>query len=288
LMLNDTRVVPARIFGRKETGGAVELVLSKELENETWEAVVGAKGRARLGMQILFEGFETRAELLERKGDGVFLVKFSGPQTAWEIMEKIGRMPLPPYIERQAEEPSSQEDRQRYQTVFARNNGAAAAPTAGLHFTDDIFSELNSKGIQHSFVTLHVGPGTFLPIREDDLSQVELHSEKAVYGTDALEAVSKLREGSGRLVAVGTTSVRTLESLPSLDEPWSEDTRLFIRPGYKFKHIDAMITNFHLPRSSLLMLVAAFAGKELMDKVYSEAILKRYRFYSYGDAMLIL
>jgi len=288
LVLNDTRVVPARIYGHKPTGGAVEVVLSKKLADGQWEAVVGAKGRAKPGMRVLFDGFDTQAEVLKSLGEGVYLLRFEGPQTPEEIMEKIGHMPLPPYIKRASDIPTAPEDRARYQTVFARSNGAAAAPTAGLHFTPELLNDLARQGIDHTFVTLHVGPGTFLPIREEDLTLVHLHSEKAFYPQSALEAVAKLRERSGRLVAVGTTSVRTLESLPDLEHTWSGDTSLFIRPGYKFKHIDAMITNFHLPESSLLMLVAAFAGKELMDAAYSEAIEKRYRFYSYGDAMLIL
>ncbi len=288
LTLNDTRVVPARIYGRKPTGGMVEIVLSKKLSDNRWEAIVGAKGRARQGMRILFEGFETQAEVLENLGEGVYLLRFDGQQTPEEIMEKIGHMPLPPYIKRNSEIPTAPEDRARYQTVFARTEGAAAAPTAGLHFTPELLKSLERQGVGHTFVTLHVGPGTFLPIREDDLSKVHLHSEKAIFPQSAADAVAELRKHGGRLIAVGTTSVRTLESVPDLDCAWSGDTSLFIRPGYEFRHVDAMITNFHLPESSLLMLVAAFAGKELMDCAYREAIEKRYRFYSYGDAMLIL
>ena len=284
LVINQTRVIPARIFGQKPSGGRVEILLLKR-ENETvWEALVGGK-KIRAGTVIqLIDG--PKAIVEEVLNGARRLIRFEGEIESY--LEKKGQMPLPPYIHEKLENP------ERYQTVFARSPGSAAAPTAGLHFTPELMKILEEKGIRFARVILHVGLDTFAPVTEEDPRQHVIHSEWCELDEEAAAMINSAHRAGGRVIAVGTTSARTLESaamnaaVGQRVAPFSGNTRLFILPGYVFKAVDMMITNFHLPRSTLLMLVSAFAGRELIFKAYQEAIRREYRFYSFGDAMLIL
>ena len=281
LVLNQTRVIPARIYARKETGGRVELLLLRRRDEFTWEALVGGKG-LRVGKQVKVED-GPRAEIIQLLDGSERLIKFSEPIEPY--FSKVGNVPLPPYIHEKLSDP------ERYQTVYAREPGSAAAPTAGLHFTPRLLEELQAKGVKVGYVTLHVGLDTFAPVTEDDPQEHKIHSEWCELTSETVDLINETKRRGGRIVAVGTTSVRTLESAASLQSPVSAylgPTSLYILPGYTFRVVDAMITNFHLPKSTLLMLVSAFAGRETMLKTYKTAIEQGYRFYSFGDAMLIL
>lgn len=284
LVLNNTRVIPARLLGRKATGGAVEILLLKRMGNGSWEALVKPSRRLPEGTTIEF-GDSLRVVMGGRTGDGTRLVTLYPNGDESEVLQTVGKLPLPPYIE------STLSDPDRYQTVFAQHEGSAAAPTAGLHFTPELFQRLDEKGVSTHHVTLHVGIGTFRPVMTEKVTEHVMHKEPYSLTADTAESLNAAKRSGARIVAVGTTSCRTLESAVGDDgqlRPGSEETDLFIYPGYRFKMVDVLITNFHLPRSSLLMLVAAFAGKALMDRVYEEAVAHKYRFYSLGDAMIII
>jgi len=293
LVMNNTRVVPARLQGfRTETGGKWEgLFLREEAPDETeqtyWRIIGSTRGKLQAGETItLTHGEEELVlDLIERQ-ESEWIASPQSDTTTLDLLESFGTMPLPPYMEREAEA----DDFQRYQTVYADRPGAVAAPTAGLHFTDELFAELTRKGIDRSYVTLHVGIGTFRPISSERLSDHEMHHEWCELPAATADKIEQCRKDGGRTVAVGTTSVRTLESLNESGQPvvGSRSTNLFITPGFDFQLVDVMITNFHLPKSTLLVLVSAFADQELILEAYQEAIRERYRFYSYGDAMLIL
>ena len=283
LVLNNTKVTPCRIAGKKAvTGGHVELLLIRRQEGDTWEAMAG--GRLRIGTKILFSP-SCCGEVIGHQ-DGHVVVKFSYEGEWNSILSKIGQMPIPPYIRRDPVE----EDREWYQTVYAAKEGAIAAPTAGLHFTEEMLGSLRAKGISVACITLHVGIGTFKPVKVEWIEGHQMESEWFEVGGEAVEQIGKAKAGGGRVVCVGTTSVRALEQAAASGEfrNASGETGLFIYPGFQFRVTDAVITNFHLPKSTLLMLVMAFAGRENILKAYEEAVKLRYRFYSYGDAMLII
>jgi len=294
LVLNQTRVIPARIYARKPTGGKVELLLLRKEDDLTWECLVGGKGmtagkcvfvEAKSGDPLVNAGqcFAVRAEIVDILNGAERLVKFSEPIEPH--FPKVGNVPLPPYIHEKLEDP------ERYQTVYAREPGSAAAPTAGLHFTSHLLDKLKAKGVKLTYVTLHVGLDTFAPVTEDDPEEHKIHTEWCELSQETAEAINATRATGGKIVAVGTTSVRTLESaVVGQNDIFSYNgpTSLFILPGYRFKVVDAMITNFHLPRSTLIMLVSAFAGREKILETYAIAVKEGYRFYSFGDAMLIL
>ncbi len=288
LVLNDTKVIPARLLGRKPTGGRVELFLIREEGDEggLWICLLRASKGIRQGLKIFFEsGLE--AELVNKGEDGLWRVSLSGPGPVRELIEKTGSVPLPPYIKREA----GDIDRDRYQTVYAKRPGAVAAPTAGLHFTEGLLEEIGAKGVRIFYVTLHTGPGTFMPPRPDGRGGYRIHEEYFRVDKRVLDGLLEVKRGGGRVFVVGTTTTRALESavLNGLSSPRYEGfTDLFIRPGFRFRLTDALVTNFHLPRSSLIMLVSAFAGRGPLMSAYKEAVERRYRFYSYGDAMLII
>lgn len=285
LVLNDTRVIPARIFGRTERGGAVEFLLLKRLMDDRWEVLVKPGKRAVPGAKLSFgDGLLLAEVLVVNEKSGSRTVRFSSEGGLLPILEKIGRTPLPPYIKKELA------DRERYQTVYSKNPGSAAAPTAGLHFTPGLLESIREKGAEIVFLTLHVGIGTFRPVREKNVEDHVMHSEYCCLSADSAQRINKARTAGKRVFAVGTTACRTLES--AADEsgvlsPFDGETDIFIYPGYKFRAVDALVTNFHLPESTLLMLVSAFAGKERVMAAYGEAIRERYRFFSFGDAMLI-
>lgn len=281
LVLNRTRVIPARIFARKETGGRVELLLLRRRDTLTWEALVGGKG-LRVGRRVKVEEGPT-AEILEILEGSERLVRFSEPIEPY--FPKVGHVPLPPYIHEKLNDP------ERYQTVYAREPGSAAAPTAGLHFTPRLLEELQVKGVRIAYVTLHVGLDTFAPVNEEDPEEHRIHTEWCELPQETADLINQTRAAGRRVIAVGTTSVRTLETAANYQLPvtsFTGPTSLYILPGYQFKVVDVMITNFHLPKSTLLMLVSAFAGREKILETYGTAVQDGYRFYSFGDAMLIL
>ena len=296
LVVNDTRVVPGRLHGRKKTGGKAELLILDYGEADdraqddctrVYHCLIKASKQARRGTRIFFD--EGLVAEVQDFSDGIYTVQFSSPAPFDELLHRIGRMPLPPYIKRDDTGPD-EADRMRYQTVYAREQGAIAAPTAGLHFTDNILARIREKGITVTSVTLHVGYGTFVPVRVDDIREHRMHEEWFSISPETARTVNQARTTGRRVVAVGTTSVRTLEYAARSDGrvmPGSGRCDLFIYPGYTFKVVEAMITNFHLPRSTLLMLVSAFAGRETMLDAYQAAVAEKYRFFSYGDAMLI-
>jgi S-adenosylmethionine:tRNA ribosyltransferase-isomerase len=287
LVLNDTRVLPARLFGhRTGTGGKWEGLFLRETPAGLWELMAQTRGALQIGETIQIDPGPLRLEMIEKTPEGHWLARPDLPGSPAEILARHGRMPLPPYIRRGI---AGEEDAERYQTVFAATPGAIAAPTAGLHFTPEIFAKLAERGIATTRVTLHVGAGTFQPIRTDDFRQHVMHHEWGELPLSAVVAIQNARERGGRVIAVGTTSVRVLETVAATGaiRPWSGETDLFIYPPYEFRAVDAMITNFHLPWSTLLLLVAAFAGEERLRQAYETAIAQEYRFYSYGDAMLI-
>ena len=285
LVFNDTRVIPARAFGVKDSGGRVELLLERALTATTASVHVRASKGLREGATVKLAAGQS-ATMIGRD-DELFLLNFSCDVLAF--FQAHGQMPLPPYIDRKAEHT----DQERYQTVYARSLGAVAAPTAGLHFDDGIFADLQSRGVRHAFVTLHVGAGTFAPMRTDDIDGHQMHSEYLEVPLAACEAINSARAAGGRVIAIGTTVVRSLETAagaaPGVDRmtPYRGSTRIFIKPGYRFRAVDAMITNFHLPESTLLMLCSAFVGREALLAAYAHAVRARYRFFSYGDAMFL-
>ena len=294
LILNNTKVLPARFFAYRPTGAKLEGLFLGETRNGLWEVMVKGAGKIKAGQEIVLRDKAgkdwRRVRAVERKGEGRWLFDVGTAQTAGEILEKIGFAPLPPYIKRSDDNQLAKADLQRYQTVYAHRPGAVAAPTAGLHFTKELLGQLKDSGIRLAYVTLHVGAGTFKPVKTAELEDHEMHAETfSIWQGDA-DVINDTKDNGGRIIAVGTTSVRTLETICCDGKVAATEgmTDLFITPGYKFKIVDAMITNFHLPRSTLLALVCAFAGLENVLTAYRHAIDERYRFYSYGDAMLII
>jgi S-adenosylmethionine:tRNA ribosyltransferase-isomerase len=287
LVLNDTKVLPARLFGLKEeTGAKVEVLLLKNIRNHTWETLVKPAKRVKEGTVVSFGEGRLTAVCVSVKEEGLRDFEFRSNGNFYEVLDELGDMPLPPYIHEKLE------DRDRYQTVFAKHRGSAAAPTAGLHFTEELFEELGRNGVETAFITLHVGLGTFRPVKVDRVEEHKMHGEFYVMTADVAEQLNRIREHGGRIIAVGTTAVRTLETIANLrDGKFTEAsgwTDIFIYPGYEFKGIDGLITNFHLPKSTLLMLVSALAGRDHILRAYREAVKQQYRFFSFGDAMLIL
>lgn len=284
LVFNDTRVIPARLFGYKQTGGKVEILVERVVDGQRVLAHVRASKSPRPGSVLLLEG-GLEVNVLGRDG-ALFELEFVSEQSVFSLLEQHGHMPLPPYIERT----DSEDDRERYQTVFADRPGAVAAPTAGLHFDQQMLQQLQLKGVEMARVTLHVGAGTFQPVKVENLSEHVMHAEYVEVTQQTCDAVSACQARGGRVVAVGTTTVRSLESACAKTgeiQPFTGDTRLFITPGYEFKAVDALITNFHLPGSTLLMLVSAFAGYDNIFRAYRHAVEARYRFFSYGDAVYL-
>lgn len=288
LVRNNTKVIPARIYGRKETGAHVEFLLLNNIEGDIWECIVRPGNKLHIGTKVLFGENSTKAlleaEILDIMPGGTRKVKFVYNGIFNEILDKIGLMPLPPYIHEELKE------KDRYQTVYARYEGSAAAPTAGLHFTPELLKRIEEKGVQIANVTLHVGIGTFRPVKEEKVEDHEMHSEHFYIKQEDVEKINNAKKNGKRIIAVGTTSCRVLETIADENGMVKEtegDTKIFIYPGYKFKCLDALITNFHLPQSTLLMLVSALAGKEYILKAYNEAVKERYRFFSFGDAMFI-
>lgn len=283
LVFNDTRVIQARLVGQKATGGKVEVLI--ERITATHEALAHVKASKSPGTGSALRLADAVDVTVLGRADDLFMLKFDAP--VLEVLEQYGTLPLPPYIDH----PPEAQDLQRYQTVYAKAPGAVAAPTAGLHFDEAMFEQLEQLGVQRTFVTLHVGAGTFQPVRDGDLAKHVMHAEWYTVTDSTIQAISRARALGGRVIAVGTTSVRALESAakldPSMTQPQSGDTRLFIQPGFEYKVVDAMITNFHLPQSTLLMLVSAFIGLDTMKRAYEHAIKERYRFFSYGDAMFL-
>ena len=283
LVFNDTRVIPARVYGKKASGGKVEMLVERVLDSDRALVHLKVSRTPSPGGGITLEGGH-RVVVEEHTPEGLFRVHFPDSDVM-TVLEAVGHMPLPPYIDR----PDEMTDEERYQTVFGEKPGAVAAPTAGLHFTDAIMDELADRGIERTFVTLHVGAGTFQPVRSEDIREHHMHQEWLSVEQQAVDAVKRTRERGGRVVAVGTTAVRALESASQGGHlaPFSGETQIFIYPGYRFRSVDAMVTNFHLPESTLIMLVSAFAGREHVLDAYQAAINERYRFFSYGDAMLV-
>ncbi|MGN0478778.1 MAG: tRNA preQ1(34) S-adenosylmethionine ribosyltransferase-isomerase QueA, partial [Hominenteromicrobium sp.] len=286
LVLNDSRVLPARIYGiKKDTGAHVEFLLLKNCGDDVWEALAGPGKRAKTGTSFSFEGSTMTCEVIGVKEDGNRMIRFSYTgNNFFAELDKIGQMPLPPYIKEKLE------DQERYQTVYSREEGSAAAPTAGLHFTPELLEKIRKKGVQIAFVTLHVGLGTFRPVSADNILDHKMHSEHYHMPKETADAINAAKQRGGRVIAVGTTSCRTIESVASKCGEIREDdgwTDIFIYPGYEFRGIDALITNFHLPESTLIMLVSALAGREHILNAYRTAVEERYRFFSFGDAMFI-
>jgi len=285
LVINTSRVIPARLHGKRDTGSPAELLLIREQPDGSWLAMGHPGGKLKPGRRVTF-GDDSAVEILEVLGGGLRRVRFAGPLDARATLAKYGEVPLPPYIRRAPD----QADSERYQTVYAAHDGSVAAPTAGLHFTQPLLDRIAARGIEWLTVTLHVGPGTFLPVKTDDPRQHPMHGEWGVVSAEAAARINRVRAGGGRVVAIGTTSLRLLESGAAETgevQPFAGETRLFILPGYRFRAIDLLLTNFHLPRSTLLMLVAALAGLDRIKAAYAHAVAARYRFFSYGDACLI-
>lgn len=286
LVMNDTRVLPARLYGTKpETGGHVEVLLLKNTSNDEWETLVKPAKRAKIGTEIHFGDGRLKAVVKEELDHGGRIIDFTYDGIFLEVLESLGEMPLPPYIKERLE------DNERYQTVYAKENGSAAAPTAGLHFTEELLDKITAKGVQLVFLTLHVGLGTFRPVSVDSIEDHEMHSEFYRLTEEAAAQLNEVKKAGGRIVAVGTTSIRTLETIGTKfngniqsDSGW---TSIFISPGYEFKLVDAFTTNFHLPKSTLVMLVSAFAGREQVLAAYEHAVKEKYRFFSFGDAMFV-
>src|SRR5947208_1915039 len=286
LVLNVSRVIPARLHGKREMGKIAELLLVRELPDGSWLAMGHPGGKLKSGRRVTF-GPDSTAEIVEALGGGLRRVRFVGPLDAAATLARYGEVPLPPYI-RRAPRP---EDRERYQTVYAAHDGSVAAPTAGLHFTRDLLDRLRDKGVALAELDLHVGPGTFKPVETDDLARHAMHAEPYRVSDEAAGIINERREAGGRVWAVGTTVVRTLETLTSEGgriSPGAGETRRFIHPPYAFRAVDRLLTNFHLPRSTLLMLVCAFGGYKNVMRAYGEAVKEKYRFYSYGDAMVVM
>lgn len=285
IIFNNTKVIPARMFGQKASGGKVEVLVERVVDKHTVLAHVRANKSPKVGNELILE--ETATAVMQGRQGELFELKFEGEEGVLDILDRIGHMPLPPYIDR----PDNEKDRNRYQTVYGKKPGAVAAPTAGLHFDDALLAKLKDKGVDLGFVTLHVGAGTFQPVRVDKIEDHHMHSEYIEVPEQVVAQIKACRERGGRVVAVGTTSMRSLESAAMKSEgelaPFYGDTDIFIFPGYEFQVVDAMITNFHLPESTLIMLVSAFAGQENIMNAYNTAIAEKYRFFSYGDAMFL-
>lgn len=292
LVLNDSRVIPARIFGsKKDTGAHIEFLLSKRVEGDCWETLVRPGKRLHIGDKVIFKGPSgeicLEAEIVGNSGGGTRIAEFRYDGVFMELLEKIGSMPLPPYIER----PGTEEDKDRYQTVYCREEGSVAAPTAGLHFTPELLERIRARGVKTAFVTLHVGIGTFRPVKCERVEDHKMHFEEYSISEDAAALINGTRESGGNIVCVGTTSCRTLESAADVSgriAAGSGSTGIFIYPGYKFKLVDRLITNFHLPKSTLLMLISALYSREGVLAAYSEAVKEKYSFFSYGDATFFI
>ena len=285
LVLNDTKVMPARLYGQKEeTNALIEVLLLKEKTNNTWECLVKPAKRVKIGTVVNFGDGILKAKCIEIKDEGIRVFKLIYDGILYEILDKLGEMPLPPYIHEKLE------DKDRYQTVYAKNIGSAAAPTAGLHFTKELLEKVKEKGITVLYITLHVGLGTFRPVNVEDVTKHKMHSEFYMMSKETSEILNKAKKNNQRIISVGTTTTRTLETIMNLYDEFRECsgwTSIFIYPGYEFKAIDSLITNFHLPKSTLLMLVSALAGKDKIMKAYHEAVKEKYRFFSFGDSMFI-
>lgn len=287
LVRNNTKVIPARIYGKKETGANVEFLLLNNIEGDIWESIVRPGNKLHIGTKVIFGNGKLKAEILEIMPGGTRKVKFYYEGIFNEILDKVGLMPLPPYIHEELK------DKDRYQTVYAKYNGSAAAPTAGLHFTPELLQKIEEKGIRIANVTLHVGIGTFRPVKEEEVEKHDMHSEHYYIKQEDVDIINKAKEQGKRIISVGTTSCRVLETVADISDKkgllkeMEGDTQIFIYPGYKFKCIDGLITNFHLPQSTLLMLVSALAGKDFIMEAYEKAVKEKYRFFSFGDAMFI-
>ena len=284
LVLNDTKVLPARLYGTNKTGAAIEFLLLQQLTGDVWEIIVRPGKKCTVGKEIFFGDGKLTGEILEVKENGNRIVRFSYDGIFNEILDELGEMPLPPYIHEKLA------DRNRYQTVYARNEGSAAAPTAGLHFNEDFLEEVRKKGVRTAFVTLHVGLGTFRPVKVEKLSDHVMHKENYIVTKETADIINETKRSGKKVICVGTTSTRVLESIADENgyvSAGSGETGIFIYPGYKFRCLDALITNFHLPKSTLIMLVSALAGRENVLSAYNEAVKEKYRFFSFGDAMLI-
>lgn len=284
LVMNNSRVLPARLMGRRPTGGVVEVLLLRDLGNKQWECLCKPGRKMQVGNQVLFGEGELTATVVSVKEDGNRIVEFQYEGIFLEVLERLGKMPLPPYIKAELQ------DQERYQTVYSKETGSAAAPTAGLHFTNELLEQIREKGVTTAFVTLHVGLGTFRPVKADNITDHHMHAELCTISKETADLLNQTKENGGRIICVGTTSCRTLESLVNPDGTFREGskwTEIFIYPGYQFKAMDALITNFHLPESTLVMLVSAFAGRENVLNAYNEAVREKYRFFSFGDAMFI-
>ena len=284
LVLNNSRVLPARLIGHRPTGGAVEVLLLRDLGDKKWECLCKPGRKMQVGSQVIFGDGELTATVREIREDGNRVVEFHYEGIFLEVLERLGKMPLPPYIKAELK------DQERYQTVYSKEVGSAAAPTAGLHFTQELLGKVREMGVKTAFVTLHVGLGTFRPVKAEEITDHHMHSELCMISQETADILNETKAAGGRIVCVGTTSCRTLESLAGEDGTFqasSKWTEIFIYPGYQFKAMDALITNFHLPESTLVMLVSAFAGRESVLHAYEEAVKERYRFFSFGDAMFI-
>ena len=285
LVMNDSRVLPARLMGHRPTGGAVEVLLLRDLGDKCWECLCKPGRKMQPGNEVIFGNGELTATVKEVKEDGNRVVEFHYEGIFLEVLERLGKMPLPPYIKAELE------DQERYQTVYSRAVGSAAAPTAGLHWTNELLDRARAKGVKTAFVTLHVGLGTFRPVKAENILEHHMHAELCMMSAETAAVLNETKAAGGRVICVGTTSCRTLESLVNEDgtfEAKSKWTEIFIYPGYTFKAMDGLITNFHLPESTLVMLVSAFAGRDHVLNAYNEAVKERYRFFSFGDAMTIL
>ena len=285
LVMNDSRVLPARLLGHRPTGGAAELLLLRDLGDKRWECLAKPGRKLLEGQKVIFGNGELTATVIAVQPDGNRVVEFHYEGIFLEVLERLGKMPLPPYIKAELQ------DQERYQTVYSRAVGSAAAPTAGVHFTNELLDEIRTKGVKTAFVTLHVGLGTFRPVKAEEITEHHMHAELCMISKDTAEVLNETKRNGGRIICVGTTSCRTLESLVNNDGSFEEKSRwtdIFIYPGYTFRAMDGLITNFHLPESTLVMLVSAFAGREKVLAAYEEAVKERYRFFSFGDAMMIL
>ena len=284
LVINDTKVIPARLYGKKDTGAHVEFLLLKRLEGDEWEAMVRPGNKLKVGSRVVFGDGLLKAEIVEVMAGGNRRVKFEYNGVFNEILDQIGLMPLPPYITEKLK------DKDKYQTVYARYEGSAAAPTAGLHFTEELLEKIKAKGVEVAKVTLHVGIGTFRPVKVENVEDHQMHSEHFYLKAEEAEKINKAKREGHKIIAVGTTSCRVLESVADENgylKEIEDDTDIFIYPGYKFKCIDNLITNFHLPESTLIMLVSSLAGRDFIMRAYNEAVKERYKFFSFGDAMII-
>ena len=285
LVLNNSRVLPARLIGHRPTGGVCEVLLLVDRGDNVWECLVRPGRKLKPGAEVIFGEGQLRATVEEEVEDGKRLVRFHYQGIFLEVLEQLGKMPLPPYIKAELQ------DNERYQTVYSKVNGSAAAPTAGLHFTPELLKKIEEKGVKICYVTLHVGLGTFRPVKAEDISEHEMHSEFCMISQETADIINQTKRSGGRVVCVGTTSCRTVESFAEEDGTLSERsgwTNIFIFPGYRFKVLDALVTNFHLPQSTLIMLVSALAGREHVLAAYQEAVREKYRFFSFGDAMFIV